>query len=132
MQLNRVEKKRLYDIGYRKKNSELIQKRKALYYEKIKDTPKYKSAMKAYRESVVERHVAYCARPDQKKKTRARDIYRSHGEYRECFELCMEIIHYVEAYYKKNACGVAPAYARRKARGYYEVRLADRRERRRK
>ncbi len=127
MPLNKKEEKRLYDIEYRKKNKELLKVKKSIEYFRLKHTDKYQNKVKAYRKKITKRHVAYCAKPDQKKKTRERDQIRTHGEYRECYELCMEILHFVQAYYKKNSNGVGHRYARLKARGYFEARLDQRR-----
>ncbi len=132
MLLNKKEQKRLYDIEYRRKNPEMLKEKKKVYYKKVKATQKYQQKAKAYRKTRVKEHVAYCARPDQKVKTLARDQYRRHGEWRECYELCIEILHFVQDYYKKNSNGVGHRYARLKARGYFEARLEQRRLSRKK
>lgn len=114
--LSNKEKKRLYDIEYRRKNKELIRTKKRIYNQ----TKKGRATQKRNRTKMgIAYHTNYCKKPEQKKKTQERDKIRRHGKYRECYELTEKIIEFVRNYYNKNSNGLNPKYARRKARDYY-------------
>jgi hypothetical protein len=85
------EKKRLYDIEYRKKNSSKIKKRKAEYFQKTYDPEK--AAIE--RKKRMPYHVEYCRQPEYKAKKHEYDIphrYKKiYGEFWECMMLVRDI-----------------------------------------
>lgn len=112
MQLSNKEKKRLYDIEYRRLNRESLKKKKAVYFQKtynpVEESVKRKLKMAE--------HVEYCRNPEYKKYKQQYDKISRHGEWRECYELIEKIFTIVKQHYDTP-------YERRKARGYYEARL---------
>lgn len=108
MPLSRKEKKRLYDIEYRRKNKEIIKEKKRAYYQ----TESGKATMKRNRQKMgTKYHSDYCRLPEQIKKRKEREIKRRHGEFRECYELTEKIFAIVRKTYPSK-------YERLKARGY--------------
>lgn len=112
MQLSNKEKKRLYDMEYRRLNREKLKEKKAKWFKDHYD-PK-EAAIKRKLKSF--KHVEYCRRPEYKKYKSQYDKISRHGEWRECYELIEEIFRIVREYYETP-------YERRKARGYYEMRI---------
>lgn len=105
--LSAKEKKRLYDIEYRRKNRELLKEKKRLYYQ----SPAGRVTQKRNRQKMKDWHRAYCNTPEQIQKEKEREKKRRHGEYRECFELIRKIQKIVAEVYPDR-------YERLKARGY--------------
>jgi len=91
--LSKKEKKRLYDIDYRRKNIERITQRKKEYYENNKESikPKYKE----YRDNHKQDHLEYCRTDEYKIYKKGYDkIHRNkvkYGEFWECMLICNEI-----------------------------------------
>lgn len=87
----KVENKRLYDIGYRNNNSESLKVKKAIWFKGYYDP--IEAAIK--RKENMHRHVKYCRQPDYVKKKKEYDrVYRAkknHGEYWEVALLLLEI-----------------------------------------
>ena len=85
------ERKRLYDMEYRKKNMEIIKKKKSEYFKRTYD-PK-KAAIE--RKKKMARHVEYCRSPEYKKwKKKYDNKYRAHkyyGDFGECLNLLCEL-----------------------------------------
>jgi len=112
MQLSKKEKKRIYDMEYRRLNREKIKAKKAKWFKGYYD-PK-KAAIK--RKAKAAQHTEYCRRPEYKKYKSQYDKVSRHGEWRECYEIMAEIFEIARKYYETQ-------YERRKARGYYEARV---------
>lgn len=108
MQLSKKEKKRLYDMEYRRLNKEKLKEKKAKWFkahynpEKAAIERKLKSAQ----------HSEYCRKPEYKKYKSEYDKIARHGEFRECYELMEQIFKIAREYYESK-------YERIKARGYY-------------
>ncbi len=87
----KVEEKRIYDMGYREANLERITLAKRDYYARTKDREKEAIARKAR----MPRHVEYCRQPEYRKWKAGYDqTYRAkktYGEYWECFLLTQSI-----------------------------------------
>lgn len=107
MPLSKVEKKRLYDVEYRRLNRDKMKKRQAEYHQRTYDPIK----ARVERKKTMARHIEYCRQPKYKEWKKEYDKNREFGEYRECYELAMEIIKIVRKYYPSK-------YERLKARGY--------------
>lgn len=73
----KVEEKRLYDVGYRKKNLARIKTRKREYFKRTYDPAK--AAIK--RKKQMPRHVEYCRQPKYRAYKREYDRKRRDGEY---------------------------------------------------
>lgn len=85
------EKKRLYDIEYRKKNREILKLKKAAYYQRTRDPEKEK----LLREKNKQRHLEYCRTPEYRKWKKQYDQkYRDKkvfGEFHESQRLLIEL-----------------------------------------
>ena len=93
---SKKDKKRLYDIEYRRKNKNKIKKRKKIYYEYIKNTNKYQKKIKEYRKKNKEKHKEYCRQLWYKEQKRKYDeIHRAKVRYDEFWE-CMILCHKIE------------------------------------
>lgn len=91
MQLSKKEQKRLYDIEYRRKNSEIIKIKKAAYCK----TDAGRAMQKRNRTKVKQYHLEYCQTPEyrelKKQYDRKHRAYKFYGEFAECMILCDEI-----------------------------------------
>lgn len=89
----KVEKKRLYDIEYRRKNKEKIKRRKALEFQR--DYKANPEKYRAIRKARMAKHVEYCRQPDYRAKKRVYDreyrAKRNYGEYWESHVAIMKI-----------------------------------------
>lgn len=108
------EKKRLYDIEYRRKNKEMLRLNKQEYYK----TDAGRATSKRNRDKLTEYHLEYCQtdkyrewKKEYDKDYRAKNKY---GEYWECFLIIMEI----EKIVKER---IPDRYERMKARGYFRA-----------
>jgi hypothetical protein len=84
-----VERKRLYDIEYRKKNREKLKAKKAAYFQRTYDPQK--AAIE--RKKNMHRHIEYCRRPEYKEWKRNYDrIYRAKKIYGDYWESHLAIV----------------------------------------
>lgn len=108
--LSKKEKKRLYDLEYRRKNKEKIKDKKKAYYQ----TESGKAASKRNRDKMKKYHAEYCRTPEYRLKKHEYDsvnwYVRKYGEYWEC----MQIVEKIE---KKVIQLVPDKYERSKMRG---------------
>lgn len=89
--LSKKEKKRLYDKEYRRKNKELIAKKKKAYNE----TSAGRKMQKRARDKRKDKHLEYCRQEDYRKNKKEYDRIRlaknKYGEYWESIIICNEI-----------------------------------------
>lgn len=116
----KVERKRLYDIEYRRKNLTEIKAKKRAYFQRTYDPAK--AAIE--RQKTMARHIAYCRRPEYREwkhsydsRYRARRLF---GPFAESFLLLQEIE-------KEVACRMSK-YDIAINKGYYNKAQTRRRE----
>ena len=110
--LSSKEKKRLYDIEYRRKNKETIRNKNIIYNE----SEAGRAMQKRARDKQKESHLEYCRTDKYRKLKCAYDeknlAKRKYGEYWECMILIKKIDIILRDIFPTS-------YERRKARGYY-------------
>ena len=75
----KVEKKRIYDIEYRKKNASKIKSRREKYYAENKEEIYARQREARDNDEARKKHAEYCRRPDQRKKERRNRYKRRFG-----------------------------------------------------
>ncbi len=110
---NEKEKKRLYDIKYRRLNKEKINQRKREYNK----TKAGREVQKRSREKTKLKHLQYCQTNEYRSWKKEYDkIYRAKRKYQEFWE-CFLIIKEIEKIVKER---IPLKYERLKERGYYK------------
>lgn len=85
-----VERKRLYDMEYRRRNRDLLKAKKAAYFRATYDPQKAAIDRKAR----MSRHVEYCRRPEYRAYKAAYDRQyraREYGEFADAFNLLLDL-----------------------------------------
>lgn len=114
MQLSDKEKKRLYDIEYRRNNKEIIKAKKRAY----NSSPAGRAMQKRHRIKFKEYHNNYCMQPEYRKNKKEYDKkYRAQKKYGEFWE-CALLIDEIDSEVKKL---VPDTYERYKLRGYDNI-----------
>lgn len=85
------EEKRLYDMGYRKKNLSMLKKKKSQYYQRTRDPVKEAKI----RKERMHLHIAYCQRPEykewKKKYDRKHRCKEEFGEFWEAASVLLDV-----------------------------------------
>jgi hypothetical protein len=105
-----VERKRLYDMEYRRKNLARITAQKATHYQATRDPERERAIRKAN----MPRHIEYCRRPVYRAKKAEYDAKvraAEYGAFAEAYRLLL--------YLEREIRSRATSYERLKAKGYY-------------